>query len=191
MNTHLSCNQPSAWVARFAPLVQSGEVLDLACGAGRHARHFARLGHSVIALDRDTESLSGLAEQKIMPMQFDLECDGMQWPFEPDRFAAIVVTNYLHRPLFPHIFASLAVDGFLIYETFAHGNEHFGKPSSPAFLLAPGELLDAVRVAMSQSLRVIAYEDGFVAEPKPIMVQRICVYKQGVNERAIQKLRLF
>jgi hypothetical protein len=92
------------------------------------------------------------------------------WPFPGERFAGIVVTNYLHRPLFPHLLAGLVPDGVLIYETFTQGNERYGRPSNPAFLLAPGELLELVR----GKLRVIAYEDLFVAEPKPAMVQRIC-----------------
>jgi hypothetical protein len=58
----------------------------------------------------------------------------------------------------------------LIYETFAAGNERFGRPSNPAFLLHPGELLDVVR----GRLRVLAYEDLQVADPRPAMVQRIC-----------------
>ncbi len=191
MNPHWVCDHPSDWVVRFAPLVPSGEVLDLACGNGRHARHFARLGHRVLAVDRDTVALAGVAGDAIIPMQIDLESDDMRWPFKSDRFAGIVVTNYLHRPLLPHILASLAPGGILIYETFGQGNQRFGKPSNPDFLLAPGELLDMVRSPPARSLRVIAYEDGFVNQPKPAMVQRICALKLRAGEAMAENLRLF
>ena len=171
---------PSPWVARFAPLAPSGEVLDLACGGGRHARHFAALGHPVVALDRDPQALALTAGPGITTLQYDLEQDegassGPAWPFGAGRFAGIVVTNYLHRPLLAELAASLRPDGLLIYETFAIGNEAFGKPSNPAFLLARGELL---RFALQAGLRVLAFEDGRVDgrvdAPKPAMLQRLC-----------------
>jgi SAM-dependent methyltransferase len=161
----------SPWVARWASLAGPGEVLDLACGRGRHARHLAALGHLVVALDRDGAALQDAAGPGITTVQADLEDGVTPWPFAPGRFAAIVVTNYLHRPLFGQLAASLAPDGVLIYETFASGNEVFGKPSTPDFLLGEGELL---AMAAAQGLRVLAYEDGFCAEPKAAMVQRLC-----------------
>jgi SAM-dependent methyltransferase len=176
---HAALEQASAWVARFAPLIPPGEALDLACGGGRHARLLAGLGRQVLAVDRDAAALERVQGKAIRTMQIDLESTaggGVSWPFEENRFAGIVVTNYLHRPLLPHIFASLAPGGVLVYETFAQGNEAFGKPSNPDFLLAPGELLDAVRNA-SRPLRVIAFEDGYTPIPKPAMVQRICALK--------------
>ncbi|OWW22995.1 SAM-dependent methyltransferase [Noviherbaspirillum denitrificans] len=172
---------PSAWVARFAPLVPEGEVLDLACGGGRHARLFAAKGHPVLAVDRDLAALESAGGQGIATRAFDLEAEDMEWPFEESRFAGIVVTNYLHRPLFPHLFRSLAPGGILLYETFAAGNEQFGKPSNPAFLLRQGELLE--RVAEEDGLRVIAFEDGYVDGPKAAMVQRICVLKPLAEPR--------
>ena len=164
-------SQVSAWVARFAPLIPPGEVLDLACGSGRHAHHLAALGHPVIALDRDAEALALASGPGITTVQADLEGAGAAWPFAPGRFAGIVVTNYLHRPLMAQIAASLRPDGVLIYETFAAGNEAFGKPSNPAFLLARGELLEHARRA---GLAVLAFEDGYCAAPKPAMLQRLC-----------------
>lgn len=164
-------DQPSSWVRRFAPLVPQGEVLDLAGGSGRHARLFAALGHPVLALDRDPQALASAAGEGIQTMQYDLEAEGAPWPFAPARFAGVVVTNYLHRPLLPSLMASLAPDGVLIYETFAIGNETFGKPSNPNFLLRRAELLD---VAREGGLSVIGFEDGFVEQPKPAMVQRLC-----------------
>lgn len=161
----------SPWVARWSALVPPGEVLDLACGSGRHARHLAALGHPVLALDRDPAALAAAAGEGITTLQRDLEVGAAAWPFAPGRFAGIVVTNYLHRPLFTDLLASLAPDGILIYETFAAGNEIFGKPSNPDFLLREGELL---ALAGAHGLRVIAYEDGYCGAPKPAMLQRLC-----------------
>lgn len=172
---------PSEWVTRFAPLIPRGEVLDLACGAGRHARMLAAFGHPVVALDRDAALLALAAGQGVTPLQRDLE-DGTTWPFAPGRFAAIVVTNYLHRPLFPSLLASVAPGGLLLYETFAFGNERFGKPSNPDFLLAPGELLERVQSDADHSWHVIAYEDCYLDQPKPAMVQRICAAKGGMAQ---------
>jgi SAM-dependent methyltransferase len=168
---HLHTDQPSTWMARWAPLIGPGETLDLACGGGRHARLLARLGHPVLALDRDAAALAQAAGPGITTLCHDLEAPGGIWPFAPGRFAGIVVANYLHRPLFAELAAALAPDGVLIYETFAQGNEAFGKPSNPAFLLAPGELLE---LAARGGLRVLAYEDGVTAAPRPARVQRLC-----------------
>jgi SAM-dependent methyltransferase len=163
--------EPSRWVRHWAHLVAAGgAVLDVASGAGRHARFFASLGHPVIAIDRDAAALGTLRDEPLITsLAADLE--GAAWPLSGDaKFAAVVVTNYLHRPLFPQLLRSLAPGGVLVYETFAQGNESVGKPSNPAFLLAPGELLDRVR----GQLRVVAFQDGFLAEPRPAYVQRIC-----------------
>ena len=164
----------SSWVRRYAPLIPGGDVLDLACGNGRHTRHLASLGHSVVAVDRDADALALAAGPDITTSNIDLEEAGAAWPFGPARFAGIVVTNYLHRPLTAAMIASLAPDGVLIYETFAEGNAQFGKPSNPDFLLKPGELLDWAR---EQGLRVVAFEEGVVDLPKTAMVQRICAVK--------------
>lgn len=162
----------SPWVRRFAPLIPNGEVLDLACGNGRHARHLTGLGHAVVAVDRDHDALALAAGPGIVTSDIDLEADGAQWPFGAQRFAGIVVTNYLHRPLLVSMLGSLAPNGMLIYETFADGNAAFGKPTNPDFLLKEGELLELAR---AQGLRVIAFEAGIVNEPgKQAMVQRIC-----------------
>lgn len=168
---------PSAWVVRWSGLVPAGgRVLDIACGNGRHARFFATRGHPVEAVDRDPALLAGLAGiPGVSTRCADLE--GGQWPYRGDRFAGIVVANYLHRPLFPHLLAALAMGGVLIYETFAAGNERYGRPSNPAFLLNPGELLDVVR----GRLKVIAYEELDLSEPRPAVVQRICATKASVK----------
>ena len=160
----------SAWVVRWADRVPAGgRGLDLACGNGRHARYFAARGHPVEAVDRDPGKLAALAAVAGVTTRLaDLE--GGPWPYEGQRFAGIVVVNYLHRPLFPRLLAALAPEGVLIYDTFEAGNERYGRPQNPDFLLKPGELLEVVR----GRLRVVAYEDRFVSDPRPAMVQRIC-----------------
>jgi SAM-dependent methyltransferase len=161
---------PSPWVERFADLAPAGGIaLDLACGAGRHVRLLRGRGHPVAAVDRDGPALAALAaDPGVETIRVDLE-DGSPWPLGRRRFALVVVTNYLWRPLLPAIVGAVAPGGALIYETFARGNEAYGKPSNPDFLLLPGELLDAV----AGRLRVVAYEDLYVERPKPAMVQRI------------------
>lgn len=172
---------PSAWVQRFAALIPPGPVLDLACGSGRHAHLLAALGHPVLAADRDPVALANAAGPGIVTMQVDLEIDGVAWPFEAGHFAAIVVTNYLHRPLFPYILASLANEGVLIFETFASGNALYGKPSNSNFLLDRGELLEVLRRHPFDTMHVLAFEDGYTEVPKPAMVQRICAIKNTAS----------
>ncbi|HMK14243.1 MAG TPA: methyltransferase domain-containing protein [Burkholderiales bacterium] len=167
---------PSDWVCRFVKLIPAGgAVLDLACGTGRHARLLAGLGYRVEAVDRDESHLQALRGVEGVTVRLaDLE--SRPWPYARRQFAGITVCNYLHRPLFPRLLEALEQEGVLIYETFAVGNERFGKPSNPDFLLKPGELLEVVR----GQLRVIAYEDVFVSHPKPAMVQRICARRDNV-----------
>jgi len=157
---------PSAWVVRWAPLITRGRVLDLACGGGRHARLLAGLGHEVTAVDREPLALAG-----VRFVQADLE-DGSPWPLPGEQFQGIVVANYLHRPLFPLISRALAPGGVLIYETFMAGNERFGKPANPAFLLLPGELWAAFG-----GLHIIAFEQGLSLQPKAAMLQRLCAVR--------------
>ncbi|MFM2044023.1 MAG: hypothetical protein RLY86_2599 [Pseudomonadota bacterium] len=162
---------PSPWVVRFAPLVpRGGAVLDLACGSGRHLRLFHGRGHPVTGVDID---LRGVADLTGCPgvtlVAADLE-NGNPWPLGSTRFTAIVVTNYLYRPLLPVLVEALEPGGVLLYETFAMGNARFGRPSSPAFLLRSGELPALVQGRM----QVVAYEHGEVASPKAAVVQRLC-----------------
>jgi SAM-dependent methyltransferase len=158
---HMRVTDPSPWVARYAHLVPAGgAVLDLACGGGRHARFFAQRGHPVVALDRDTAAIRDSAPTGVKIVTADLE--GGAPVFEPpgplgeQRFAGIVVVNYLHRPLLPVLLARLAPGGALIYETFARGNERFTRPRNPDHLLKAGELLEFAR----GKLQVVAYEHG-------------------------------
>lgn len=174
-------SEPSAWVRRFAPLIPSGTVLDLACGSGRHARWLTRLGYSVLAADRDAAALASLSAEGMQTCLIDLEQPGAdqqpEWPLKPAYYSGVLVTNYLHRPLLTALLASIAANGVLIYETFAQGNGQFGKPSNPDFLLAPGELI--ALVSSADGWRVIAFEDGYTVTPQPAMVQRICALRVG------------
>jgi SAM-dependent methyltransferase len=170
---HHDFDLPSPWVCRFAPLIRRGGLaLDLACGAGRHARYLAGLGYRVEAVDRDAGALRALATVAgVIPRNADLECGS--WPYSGRQFDAIVVTHYLHRPLLPCLLAALADGGVLIYETFAAGNERYGRPRNPDFLLRRGELLEFAR----GRLQVVAYEDLHVEVPRPAMIQRLCAIK--------------
>jgi SAM-dependent methyltransferase len=147
-------------------------VLDVACGAGRHMRWFAERGHAVTGVDRSPEALASAAGFGRTVLA-DIESG--PWPFAGQAFGAVIVTNYLWRPRLPDIVAAVAPGGVLLYETFAAGNETVGKPSRPDFLLQPGELLDACA-----QLRVVAYEDGFLAPPERF-VQRIAAVRPAVQ----------
>lgn len=164
---------PSPWVTRFAALITNGgEVLDFACGSGRHARWLASRGFRVEAVDRDAVALELLAGvPHLTTRKADLE-EGA-WPFNGRHFDAIVVTNYLFRPRLPLLLTALNHGGVLIYETFMVGNERFGKPSNPDYLLRSHELFETV----SGACTVLAYEQGEVSEPKPAVIQRICAVK--------------
>jgi SAM-dependent methyltransferase len=165
---------PSPWVACFAALIApASRVLDLASGHGRNARYLAGLGHRVLAVDRDEAALAALASAtlavpRIETLRADLE--GAGWPLGDQTFDAVIVTHYLHRPLFPHIAAALGPGAVLIYETFARGNAAYGRPSNPDFLLEPNELLDR----FGGILNVIAFEQGYVEQPFAAVVQRLC-----------------
>jgi SAM-dependent methyltransferase len=167
--------KPSPWVERFLPLIAAGgPVLDLACGNGRHSLLLAERGYRVEAVDRDAVALAGIAarEPRVTVRSADLE--GGPWPYHGSAFDGILVTNYLYRPLLPMLLNALEVNGVLIYETFMVGNERFGKPANPAFLLRQGELLDVVR----RRLTVVAFEQGEVELPRAAMVQRLCATRR-------------
>ncbi len=166
---------PSEWVVRYLPGVAAGGcLLDVACGAGRHLRLAHRSGHPVVGLDRDVSGLADLAGTPgVEIFAHDLEGPGgLALPIAGRRFAGVVVTNYLFQPLFPVVRDLVAPDGVLIWETFALGQERYGKPSNPLFLLSPNELLLPDLVA---GLVVIAFEHGETATAtgSPRIVQRI------------------
>ena len=163
----------SAWVKKWASMIPSGGlVLDLAAGSGRHTKLLADSGHLVEAIDRDISGLTELAALSSVNIhEYDMERGA--WPYPVNHFSGIVVTNYLYRPIFPALINALVPGGVLIYETFAEGNEVYGRPTNPDFLLYAGELLEKVH----GQLRVIAFEDVYTPEPKPAMVQRICAIR--------------
>lgn len=169
---------PSAWVQRWSHLVRpGGAVLDVACGHGRHLRWFAQRGHPVTGVDRSPEAIAAVA-----PLGEALVADieNGPWPLlqdgRPRTYDAVVVTNYLWRALFPVLLQSLAPGGVLLYETFAAGNETVGKPSRPDFLLQAGELLRTCA-----DLRVVAYEDGFLAQPERYVQRIVAVQEAGLS----------
>ena len=163
----IASGMASVWVRRFAPLIRrGGRVLDLAAGSGRHSRFLLDSGFAVCAVDRDISALRPLAARGCEVRELDLE-SGRPWPLGGG-YQGIVVTNYLHRPLLPAIGRALAPRGILIYETFACGNERFGRPHNRDFLLRPGELLEAFA-----TLTVIAFEQGEISMPRRAAIQRI------------------
>ncbi len=174
--------EPSPWVQRWSALVaRDGSVLDVACGSGRHVRWFAERGCRVTGVDRDAAALAplaGIAETVVA------DIENGPWPFAGRRFDAVVVTNYLWRPLLRAIVDCVGEGGVLICETFARGNETVGKPSNPDFLLQPGELLQA-----ATSLRVVAFEDGFLAPPERF-VQRIAAVREASAGGAVRRYPL-
>lgn len=171
----------SPWVRRWSHLVKPhGMVLDVACGHGRHAYWFHERNHAVVLVDRSQEAMDSIVIPAGSCEKVVANIEAEPWPFDGRQFDAIVITNYLWRPLMPALLGSLAPDGVLIYETFTEGNASVGKPSRPEFLLRTGELL-----TLCADLRVVAFEDGFLntapaSAQSPRFVQRIA----AINERA-------
>jgi len=161
---------PSPWIERFLPAIRpGGTVLDVACGSGRHLAAAAQRGLLATGIDRDISNANQLGDLTGVGLrEIDLET-GAPWQFAAHSFDAVIVANYLWRPILADLVATVAPNGVLIYETFAVGNECFGKPSNPDFLLQPGELLDAV----SGKLVPIAYEHLRLENPDRV-IQRIC-----------------
>lgn len=175
MSENHNLHAPGDWVQRHMHLIpKGGAVLDLAAGRGRHSRLLADAGYTVTAADRDISGLADLGG--VRTIAIDLEAE--DWPFAEAEFAGIVVTNYLHRPLFRHLIDALADGGVLIYQTFAAGNEAYGRPTNPDFLLRPGELLDA----FTPALTVIAYQHGIIGRPEPAVIQRIAAVKSDAPQ---------
>jgi len=186
---------PSSWVKRWAHLLplskkldandsaDIADVLDLACGHGRHMQYLFGLGHKVLGVDRNAEALK-TASQWGDALLADIE--NAAWPLEGRTFKAVVVTNYLWRELFPKILNSLAEGGVLIYETFSQGNEAFGKPSRPEFLLQSGELL-----VRCKGLRIVAFEEGWMPSPDRL-IQRVVAIRlpSALEPSALSRIRV-
>lgn len=185
----MSFDAPSPWLLRWSrQLAPGAHVLDLACGSGRHLRPLAAQGFGLTGVDRDAQALAplaGLAETLVA----DLETG--PWPLGERQFDLVLVTNYLWRPLLPRLVAAVAPGGWLVYETFAHGQQSLGRPSRPDFLLQPGELLGAC-----QGLRIVAYEDGFLEQGpagavNPRYVQRVAAVREMAPSPGVfQRYRL-
>lgn len=172
---------PSKWVVEHAPLIgKGGRVLDLACGSGRHAVWLAGQGYRVDAVDRDAQALAGM--QGIPNIDVSIsDIETGNWPAADQRYGGvyngiydgIVVSRYLFRPLLSTLAAMLKPGGVLIYETFMLGNEDYGRPSNPDYLLQPDEL----KLVYTPLLKIYAFEQGKVDKPVPAFTQRICVIK--------------
>ena len=177
-------DSPSPWVCRWAGLIRrGGRVLDVACGQGRHLRYLRSLGLAVIGVDRDQRPLAALKGLGGVEIHV-ADVEAGPWPFAPGGFDGVVVTNYLHRPLFPDLVGALRPGGVLIYETFAVGNERYGRPSNPEFLLRPNELLHSL-----EPLALIAFEQGLISAPKPKVIQRICAVLGDTGPAALDAPR--
>ena len=156
-----------------------GTVLDIACGSGRHMKYFGQRGHKVTGIDRAPEPLAAASEwgETILA-----DIENGPWPLimadTMRTFDAVVVTNYLWRPLFGLMAQSIAPGGVLIYETFASGNETVGKPSRPDFLLQPGELLQAF-----DALQIVAYENGFLESPARFVQRLVAIAPSSAPKR--------
>jgi SAM-dependent methyltransferase len=175
MNSSHRLAPPSLWVRRFSPLIKpAGRVLDVACGSGRHLRWLAQQGFAVTGIDRDAAALA-VATDGLSAQGLCADIEGDAWPLPGATFDALVVTNYLWRPLWPQLLASMASGGVLIYETFAAGNETVGRPARPDFLLQPAELL-----RVCGGLRIVAFEEGFLQAPDRF-VQRIAAVVQDAS----------
>ncbi|MBS4038382.1 MAG: class I SAM-dependent methyltransferase [Hydrogenophaga sp.] len=174
---------PSPWVRRWAHLIPDrSAVLDVACGHGRHMRHLAGLGHTVTGIDRDPAAIEAVAP---LGQALLADIENGPWPLPGRTFGAVVVTNYLWRELLPTLVVSVAPGGVLIYETFGIEHAKVGRPSRPDFLLQPGELLQVCR-----DLRVVAYEDGFLATPERFVQRIVALREDPADPAAGQRRRL-
>ncbi|MCK5944179.1 MAG: class I SAM-dependent methyltransferase [Planctomycetes bacterium] len=169
MDAHHGQQDPAPTIVAWRRHVAANaRVLDVAAGGGRHARWFADLGCEVTAVDRDVDALRAIADQRIHVVEADLEAG--PWPLGAAQFDVVVVVNYLWRPLLPRLAEALTAGGVLMYETFMVGNERFGRPRNPDFLLRPGELR---AFADEHGLEILAFDEGPVGDPPAAVRQRL------------------
>ncbi|MBL4908282.1 MAG: class I SAM-dependent methyltransferase [Sneathiella sp.] len=162
----------SNWLTKhYHHILSGGSVLDLACGRGRHSAFLEKKGFQVTAVDIDTKAIEAAGLKATAVIQADLE-NGV-WPFNSDQFDGIVVVNYLYRAHFPKLINALKPGGVLIFDTYMVGNEQFGRPANPKFLLKSSELDDAF-----SDFEVVAFDEGYVECPVPAMRQSIVARKR-------------
>jgi len=172
--------EPDPWIASWLARLPAGaRVLDFACGAGRHARAAAALGLAVVAVDKDAQALAAVGEG-IDVVRADLEA--APWPFTAAGFDAVIVSNYLFRSRLDLLCGLIRPTGVLFYQTFALGNEAFGRPRNPDYLLRPGELLE---LAGRNGLHVLAYEDGIAGSPARARIQRMVACRPPLRLEAM------
>lgn len=177
---------PSPWIVRWSHLLSPGtEVLDVACGSGRHLAWFAKRGHPVTGVDRDiTIAKTHTPDAELV----GADIENGPWPLErdgrPRQFGAVVVTNYLWRPLLPTVLRSVAPGGVLLYETFSTGNETFGRPTRPDFLLQPSELL-----TLCAGWAVVGYECGYLADPSRVVQRIAAIRPPSATDRPLELAR--
>jgi SAM-dependent methyltransferase len=159
---------PSAWLQRFAPRPPA-TALDVACGSGRNLRWLAEAGWQVTGVDRDVAATAPLRD---LAEIVDADIEGGPWPFAARHFDLVVVCNYLWRPLYDTVKAAVKPGGWLVWETFADGQQTIGRPSRPDFLLQRGELL-----RVCADWRIVAYEDLFEDGVNPRFVQRVAAIR--------------
>lgn len=173
---------PSPWLLRWAHLLPpAARVLDVACGGGRHALWLAAQGHIVTGVDRDPLALEALRE-RVETCVADIE-SGL-WPWPGRQWDAVLITNYLWRPLWPTLREAVLPGGLLIHETFAVGNETVGKPARADFLLRPGELL-----SVFADWRIVAFEEGFLESPARF-VQRVVAHRPQSGDSSALRIPL-
>jgi rhodanese-related sulfurtransferase len=137
---------PSSWLVKNARMLPAGgNALDVACGAGRNALLLAAAGFQVRAVDRDErkiQSLDRTARKLGLPLSAQvIDLESATTDLGDSVYDLVLVTRYLHRPLFPALIRALRRGGLLLYETFTeeHGRRG-GPPTCSDFLLETGEL---------------------------------------------------
>ena len=167
-NPHRS-SDPSNWIKKTLDSVGRSvrRAVDIASGAGRHSFLLSDIASDVTAVDRNPELSKYFKDTHVQFLCIDLE--RATWPMEGDLYDIVLVSNYLYRPHLINIIELVSPGGFLVYETFGDGNERFGKPSNPNFLLKSGEL----RSSVGDDFVIIEDFFGEVEEPQHAVKSRL------------------